>query len=251
MTRAPGHADAIMLMSQTYGWESKFDSARITLRQLLPELEDDPEWLVIAANTEFWDKQYAQALVYTDNGLLNKPNDEALSSLKTRITEEQSLTALSKSKKPDADSLYLAARDKFHKEGKPQEARKMARSLLSQYPNYEDANLLTGQTYVAESKYDSARLLYRPLLEKKPEDYDLLWQMSALEQADKQYDNALFYADKAVRLYPDDETFLYEKAWIQYEMENYDDALASVDTLLNMDPQHIKAKELKREIQSN
>ncbi|GHT78032.1 hypothetical protein FACS189464_0760 [Bacteroidia bacterium] len=251
LTQSSGYTDAILLIGQIYSWEHQFDSARLTLRQLLPEFESDPQWLLISANTEFWDKQYAQALLYTDKGLMHKPNDESFLSLKTRITEEQSLAALSKIKKPDADSLYLAARDKSHKEGKQQEARRMARYLLSHYPNYDYATLLTGQSYVAEHKYDSARLMYRPLLEKKPDDYDLLWQMSALEQADKQYATALSYAEKAVQLYPYDEAFLYEKAWIQYEMEDYSGALAAVDTLLNIDPQYVKAKELKREIESN
>ncbi|MDR3094447.1 MAG: YaiO family outer membrane beta-barrel protein [Bacteroidales bacterium] len=88
LTLSPGHADAILLTGQTYGWNSQFDSARITLRQLLPEFENDTQWLLIAANTEFWDKQYAQALVYTNKGLVNNPHDESFLSLQTRITEE-------------------------------------------------------------------------------------------------------------------------------------------------------------------
>jgi YaiO family outer membrane protein len=251
LTRSPDHADAIMLMGQTYGWENKFDSARIILRQLLPEFQDDPEWLLIAANTELWDKQYDKALAYTNNGLSYKPDDEPLLTLKARITEEQSLDILSKNKKPDADTLYLAAFDKSRKEGKQKEARRMAHSLLRQYPTYDDANLLIAQTYVAEGKYDTARLKYRPLLKKKPEDYDLLWQLSGLELADKKYSKALSYASKAVRLYPNDKAFLFEKAWIQYEMGNYDDALKSVDALLKKDAQHLKATELKKEILSH
>jgi YaiO family outer membrane protein len=162
----------------------------------------------------------------------------------------QEMAKLTEPLLPNADSLYLAARDKAFEEGKMQEARKMARNLLNLYPNYDDAKLLIGKTYVAESKYDSARLIYRPLLEKQPDSYDLLWQIAGFEEADKKYADAATYMSKAVQAYPQNEVLLYQQAWLLYEADDDENALKTLNVLLDLNPKHVRGQELKKVIKS-
>ena len=72
----PNHSDAYMLMAYTYGWEGKYDSARLiiqVLSRLLPI--DDYELFNLVMNVETWAKEYITAIsvcnraldVYTDD----------------------------------------------------------------------------------------------------------------------------------------------------------------------------------------
>ncbi len=145
--------------------------------------------------------------------------------------------------KPDADSLFLKARDLAFTEHWA-EARIVCRYLLSIYPDYYDASILMGRTYAWESKTDSARMVISPLLDVEPDNYDVLTLLTDNEIWGKQYDNALGVIEKALVYYPSDEEFLFKKANVYYLKGNKTEAIKVLHQLLTANSEHIKGNEL-------
>ncbi len=145
--------------------------------------------------------------------------------------------------KPDADSLFLQAREAAFTE-QWSKARKLCRQLLSIYPEYYDATILMGRTYAWEHKTDSARRVISPLLDIEPDNYDVLTLLTDNEIWGNQYDKALIIIDKALGYYPSDEEFLFKKANVYYLKKDNTNAIKELHQLLNINPEHINGNEL-------
>ena len=145
--------------------------------------------------------------------------------------------------KPDADKLYLKAREAAFADRRV-EARKLCRELLSYYPDYYDASILIGRTYAWELKTDSARMIVKPLLDVEPDNYDVLTLLVNNEIWGTRYDDALEYIDYALGFYPSDEDFLFEKANVYYLKKDNTEAIKVLYELLTAYPDHIKGNEL-------
>ena len=145
--------------------------------------------------------------------------------------------------KPDADVLYLKARDIAFSE-KWAEARKVCRELLSYYPDYYDATILMGRTYGWELKTDSARMTILPLLDVEPDNYEVLTLLADNELWGGQYDNALEFIDQTLVFYPSNEDFLFKKANVYYQKKDKPSAIKALYELLTVDPDHVNGNEL-------
>ncbi|MDR1172691.1 MAG: tetratricopeptide repeat protein, partial [Bacteroidales bacterium] len=145
--------------------------------------------------------------------------------------------------KPDADALFLKARDAAFSEHWS-EARKICRELLSYYPDYYDASILMGRTYAWELKTDSARTVISPLLDVEPDNYDVLTLLADNEIWGGQYDKALDFINRALEFYPSDEDFLYKKANTNYLKKDHTEAIRVLHELLTVNPDHANGNEL-------
>ena len=146
-------------------------------------------------------------------------------------------------KRPDADVLFLKARDIAFSE-KWTEARKVCRELLSYYPEYYDATLLMGRTYAWELKTDSARTTITPLLNVEPDNYEVLTLLADNELWGERYDNALEFINQALEFYPSDEDFLFKKANVYYQKKDKPNAIKALSELLSVDPDHANGNDL-------
>ncbi len=153
------------------------------------------------------------------------------------------LTTGNAQQKPDADALFLKARDAAFSE-RWGEARKICRELLSYYPDYYDASILMGRTYAWELKTDSARIVISPLLDVEPDNYDVLTLLADNEIWGGQYDQALEFIDQALGFYPSDEDFLYKKANAYYLKKDNTNAIKVLYELLTVNPDHPSGNEL-------
>ena len=145
--------------------------------------------------------------------------------------------------KPDADELFLKARDAAFTE-QWSEARKLCRELLSYYPEYYDASILMGRIFAWELKTDSARIVISPLLEVEPDDYDVLTLLADNEIWGSQYDMALDFINQALGFYPSDEDFLFKKANVYYLKKDNTNAIRALSELLNVVPDHDNGNKL-------
>ena len=152
-------------------------------------------------------------------------------------------------KPPNADSLFLKAREAAFSD-RWAEARQMSRELLSHYPDYYDATMLIGRTYAWEHKADSARMTVMPLLEVEPDSYDVLMLLTDNEIWSENYDAAIRMIDRALLFYPRDEDFLFKRANAFYLNGFMHDAEIAAQTVLEVNPNHVGAQELIRQIQA-
>ena len=146
-------------------------------------------------------------------------------------------------RKPDADALFLKARDAALSDRWVQ-ARKMCRELLSYYPDYFDATILMGRTYAWELKTDSARILIQPLLNVEPDNYEVLTLLVDNEIWGSQYDKSFEFINYALGFYPSDENFLYKKAFVYYSEKDNTNTIKVLHELLTINPEHIQGNEL-------
>jgi len=153
------------------------------------------------------------------------------------------LLTVNAQKRPDADALFLKAREEAHAD-QWAESRKICRELLSYYPNYYDASILMGRTYAWELKTDSARIIIQPLLDVEPDNYDVLTLLVDNEIWGSQYDKALDFIDMALGFYPSDEDFLYKQANVYYMKKDNTGSIKVLLELLTVNPEHIKGNEL-------
>ena len=154
-----------------------------------------------------------------------------------------SLSTVYAQRKPDADGLFLQAREAAFAQ-QWAEARKICRQLLSVYPDYFDAPILIGRTYAWELKTDSARMVIVPLLDIEPDNTEVLALLADNEMWGGQYDKALEFIDMALGFYPSDEDFLFRKANVYYTKKDNTRAITALHELLNINPEHVKGNEL-------
>jgi len=146
-------------------------------------------------------------------------------------------------KKPDADALFLKARDAAFAE-RYVEARKICRELISYYSEYNDAYILFGRTYAWELKTDSARMTVLPLLDIEPDNYEILTLLIDNEMWGGRYNKALEFIDLAMAFYPFDENLLFKKANACYQNKDNTNAIKVLYELFHINPDHNNGNEL-------
>ena len=149
--------------------------------------------------------------------------------------------------KPDADALFLKARDAAFTE-RWVDALKTCRELLSYYPEYYDASVLMGRIYAWELKTDSARMVISPLLDSEPDNYDVLTLLVDNEIWGSKYDMALEFINQALGFYPSDEDFLFKKANSYYLKKDNTNSIKALHELLTVNPDHGNGNELLNNI---
>jgi len=153
------------------------------------------------------------------------------------------LSTLMAQKKPDADALFLQARDAAFAE-RYIEARKICRRLISYYPEYYDAYILAGRTYGWELKTDSAQMMILQLLDIEPDNYEVLILLVDNEIWGGRYIKALEFIDLAMAFYPFDENFLFKKAIVCYQNKDNTSAIKALYELFHVNPDHINGNDL-------
>ena len=153
------------------------------------------------------------------------------------------LTTVKAQKKPDADALFLKARDVAFSENWA-EARSICREILLYYPDYYDAITLMGRTYAWELKTDSARMVISPLLDIEPDNYEVLTLLVDNELWGGRYDRALEFIQQALEFYPSDDALLFKKANAYYQKKDNPNAIKALYALLSVEPDHANGNDL-------
>jgi len=154
-----------------------------------------------------------------------------------------SLLIVSAQQKPDADALFMKAREAAFSD-QWAESRKICREILSDFPNYSDASLLMGRTFAWELKNDSARMYISPLLDVEPDNVEVLTLLADNEMWSNQYSQALDWINMALDFYPSNEEFLFKKANVYYALKDNTNAIKVLNRLLTINPAHDEGNEL-------
>ncbi len=116
------------------------------------------------------------------------------------------------------DSLYFVA-NSYSQNGNYELCREICFSVLNDYPNYLDFNLLAGRTLAWENQFDSAKILIEPIILDNPYQKDALLLLADIEIWQINYQAALAYVDTGLVQLPQDTLLLYKRAEIIKKME--------------------------------
>jgi YaiO family outer membrane protein len=266
----PSYSDAEILIGKTYVWESRPDLARMTLIPILNRNPNNYEVLTLLIDNAIVDKNYDEAISYTNRTLGYYPNDMEILYRKARalflkgersasievidqmLAIDSNHTAAKDLKEymsTSAGHLYLQAAEELAN-GQREQARETLRQVLAENPDYFDASLLMAYIHGWDGRLDSARLITQQLVRISPNNYELLNLMIHVEIWDNKYPTSLLLANRALEIYPNDQNFLYQKARTQYLMQDYQDALETLEQLLSINPEHKEADELYQYIKT-
>lgn len=76
LTETPGYYRASLLIAQTYGWENRFDSARVITQTIHGAYPENYDILELMINIEIWDRKYKTALSQAELALSAYPEDQ-------------------------------------------------------------------------------------------------------------------------------------------------------------------------------
>jgi YaiO family outer membrane protein len=79
------NSDVALLMARTYAWDSKYDSTRIVLNEILLHNPNSTEALDAYADVEYWSGNYEKAIEYCDMALKRDSTDEDFLFKKAKI----------------------------------------------------------------------------------------------------------------------------------------------------------------------
>lgn len=88
LKRYPDYADVRSLLAKTYSWDAQYDEARSHLNKITSVDRQNKEAWIAAVKNEIYAKNLNIALGLTNKALIYLPNDEELTTLKTRLKEE-------------------------------------------------------------------------------------------------------------------------------------------------------------------
>ncbi|MCL6101783.1 MAG: YaiO family outer membrane beta-barrel protein [Bacteroidetes bacterium] len=77
--------DVAVLMARTYAWDSKYDSARVTLAEVLKREPTNRDALDAISDVQYWDNKYGDAIRYCDIALAKNAKDEHFMLKKAKI----------------------------------------------------------------------------------------------------------------------------------------------------------------------
>jgi YaiO family outer membrane protein len=147
-------------------------------------------------------------------------------------------------KQLNVDELFVKARKEAF-EGNREEARAMLQEILDRSPEYFEVRIFLARTYAWDQQRDKAHEELTKVLAKAPTNEDTLSALCDVEMWDEQYNQALATANLGLQHHPNAEDFLYKKAVILSELNQKKEASATIDRLLEINPAHVKANQLK------
>lgn len=116
--------------------------------------------------------------------------------------------------KPDADSLYIAAKNIGFR-GQYDSARVLMKELLTIAPDYYDASIFIARTYNWEGNFKNARQELAQVLNKDPKNYEALDALIDAWRWPNETDSALAICNRALQLHPGDKKLAEKKAGIE------------------------------------
>jgi YaiO family outer membrane protein len=111
-----------------------------------------------------------------------------------------------------------------------------------------DVRFYLGLLYSWDKKYDDARRELKKVYEERPNSEEVIIARTNNELWSGNPLTALEIINKALADKPDNEDFLYLKAKALYDLKRYDEAITVLETLLKINPNNKKAKDLLNRI---
>lgn len=145
------------------------------------------------------------------------------------------------------DSLYFAARALAFDQ-KYKECRMVARYALRNSPNYHDVRVLIGRTYAWSSQYDSAVLHFDEVLRRNSNHLDVYCAYSDVAYWNDRPETSLYMAAKGLQIHPESLELMARTARGYLENGDIVSAKAYIRKVLNVDPNHSMALQLKGQL---
>ncbi|MFD2515341.1 YaiO family outer membrane beta-barrel protein [Pontibacter locisalis] len=147
----------------------------------------------------------------------------------------------------NTDSLMQVAQQLVVQK-KYENARKQARKVLEQAPEYTDAALLIGRTYAWEKNYDSARVVLVPLLQTASSKEEVLLVLSSVELWAGEAKSSLLYAEQGLSVAPGSPDLALAKVLALRDLQKYKEATAFIHTALKNTPTDERLLDLQNQL---
>jgi len=144
----------------------------------------------------------------------------------------------------DPDKAFETARElAFNKQRK--QAQDSLVLILTKYPNYHDIRAFLGSTYSWDGDHKKAKKEFAYILKNDPDRLNT-WEAAIKNElwGDAPF-SALKMTKKALEYFPNNAEILYLLAKAEDDTNNKEDALKTIESLLEMHPNHEKAKGYK------
>lgn len=222
------HVDMRLLSGRQNMKQDENDSALADYRKVLVVSPGNYEAISYSADILARQKKYDEALDMIDEGLYEKPDDEALMFKRAVV-----LT--------DAGQLDLAAQQAYDLYRKNPKNERYQNLVI-------DTKMAYARQMMRIDDYDGAREEYRTILAIQPDNAEALNGMINLESGSQHYDTALYYADRALASNPDDRDLLLKKASVLESKKEYQPAYTITGSLRQRYPYNTKIKQAHTEL---
>ncbi len=141
----------------------------------------------------------------------------------------------------DPDKTFALARELAFNDERAR-AQDSLRMLLEYYPDYHDIREFLATTYYWDGERQKARKEFDYILEKKPER-KTTWEAAIKNELRSGNQQRAFEMSlDALVIFPENVKILWQKASCQLKMNKEEDAIHTLDLILDLDPEHEKAK---------
>ncbi|TVQ15107.1 MAG: hypothetical protein EA364_03010 [Balneolaceae bacterium] len=147
----------------------------------------------------------------------------------------------------DNETLYFLARDMAF-EGNYDGARLLLGRVLRRTPNYHDARILLARTYAWDGDYETARAHVMDVKRRNDLYYDSYAVLSDMAFWQGNHGSSLDYAEQGLIHNPANTELLFRLARAQYNLGDNSQARQTLTGLLQIEPDHESALELRTRI---
>ncbi len=286
LQEAPNYTDAYLIIGNTYGWENKFDSARMYYYKVFEYDNGNLAAFDKLIQIEIWEGNGNGTVELANTALQFHPNNEELLLKKARghimlgdlyaakkslfillnenpqNTEARDLyRTIARGVKQDIqvrentvntvvplDSLFRQAQNyAWNEQFVP--ARQLINSIIDSRPDYNDAYTLLAQTYAWENDYTTARRIIQSMDLRATVNRNALLTAADVEMWSGNYNEALNLLDNyGLKYFPTDDEFLFKKADIYKEKGDIYRAKEIVFQQLTRNPGNAQAIQLYNEL---
>lgn len=147
----------------------------------------------------------------------------------------------------NADSLLKVAQN-WAKAKEYDSAINTCKHILIGYPNYNDVRLVLGLVYSWNKHYDEARDEFKTILKRDSTNRETTVAAIKNNLWGGKPDTANIICNKWLKYKPKDEEVMFLKVNALIDMKKNNDAITELDSILSMDKDNQKAKDLKDEL---
>ncbi|MCL1934227.1 MAG: tetratricopeptide repeat protein [Candidatus Azobacteroides sp.] len=116
--------------------------------------------------------------------------------------------------------------DRLSNQKEVEAADSLFKTLMEQYSQEKELNMMYGQFLVSQGKWEEARVQFQLVTEANPEN-SLAWRLLMnIAIREENADEIIRICNSALAVFPDDFEFYYYKGSAYYQLKNYPEALA-------------------------
>lgn len=150
-----------------------------------------------------------------------------------------------------ADELFVSARKKAFEDKNYPGAIALAKTALTQSPDYADIRVFLGRLYTWSKKPDSARIEFNTIIAKQPSYEDAYIALGNLEFWNNDTKKAIQVVNSGLTNIPNSEALLLLKAKFLADLNEWENAETIVNQVIKNNPQQTEARALATRIREN